>query len=179
VSPWLIAVAGPRCGGGGAANSPAESSTPSWIAPPLCRPKNFTWAVRGAQSEPYLSRPTEPPADCARSWASPVTARHYRQNRILTIDTGTVYRSSSQAGPGNDINAGSPGSQKAPTWSPASLVGIRANASRAASRRSLPLCSFGTAQPVARARWRRCFAFSLALRLLARIVVLALMIFFT
>jgi hypothetical protein len=40
----LIAVVGPRCGGGGAANSPAESSTPSRIAPPLCRPKNFTSA---------------------------------------------------------------------------------------------------------------------------------------
>jgi hypothetical protein len=32
----------------------------------------------------------------------------------------------SQAGPGNDINAGSPGFQKAPTRSPASLVAIRA-----------------------------------------------------
>ena len=38
----------------------------------------------------------------------------------------------SQAGPGNDINAGSPGSQKAPTQIPASLV-----------------------QPLARALWRR------------------------
>jgi hypothetical protein len=38
-----------------------------------------------------------------------------RQNRILTIDRGTVYRAPSQAGSGNDINAGSPGSQKAPT----------------------------------------------------------------
>jgi hypothetical protein len=73
---------------------------------------------------------------------------------------------SCQAGPGNDINAGSPGSQKAPTWSPASLVSIRASASRAASRRPLRLRSFATAQAVARARWRRCFAFSLALRLL-------------
>ena len=35
------------------------------------------------------------------------------------------------------------------------------------------LRSFATAQEVARARWRRCFAFSLALRLLARIVALA------
>jgi hypothetical protein len=34
-------------------------------------------------------------------------------------------------------------------------------------------------EPVARARWRRCFAFSLALSLLARIVVLALTVFFT
>ena len=30
-----------------------------------------------------------------------------------------------QAGPGNDINAGSPGFQKAPTRGPASLVAIR------------------------------------------------------
>ena len=29
-----------------------------------------------------------------------------------------------QAGPGNDINAGSLGAQKAPTWSPASLVTV-------------------------------------------------------
>ena len=36
------------------------------------------------------------------------------QNRILTIDRGEVYRASSQAGPGNDINTGSPGFQKAP-----------------------------------------------------------------
>src|SRR4029077_21246123 len=69
--------------------------------------------------------------------------------------------------------------QKAPTWSPASLVAIRANVSQAASRRPLRLRSFATAQEVARARWRRCFAFSLALRLLARIVVLDLAVFFT
>jgi hypothetical protein len=31
-----------------------------------------------------------------------------------TISKGRVYRALSQAGPGNDINAGSPGSQKAP-----------------------------------------------------------------
>jgi hypothetical protein len=36
-------------------------------------------------------------------------------DRILTICRGEVYRASSQAGPGNDINAGSAGSQKAPT----------------------------------------------------------------
>jgi hypothetical protein len=35
---------------------------------------------------------------------------------------GQVYRAPSQAGPGNDINAGSPGFQKAPTRGPASLV---------------------------------------------------------
>jgi hypothetical protein len=34
------------------------------------------------------------------------------------------------------------------------------------------------AQAVARARWRRCFALSLALRLLARIVLLDLAVFF-
>ena len=35
---------------------------------------------------------------------------------------GQVYRAPSQAGPGNDINAGSPGFQKAPTRGPTSLV---------------------------------------------------------
>src|SRR5690349_9740287 len=45
-------------------------------------------------------------------------------SRILTICGGKVYRASSQAGPGNDINAGSGGSQKAPRWNPASLVCI-------------------------------------------------------
>ena len=37
------------------------------------------------------------------------------RNRILTSDRTQVYRAPSQAGPGNDINAGPPGSQKAPT----------------------------------------------------------------
>src|SRR5207253_9094868 len=37
---------------------------------------------------------------------------------------GPSYRAPSQAGPGNDINAGSPGFQKAPTRGPASLVAI-------------------------------------------------------
>jgi hypothetical protein len=54
-----------------------------------------------------------------------------RQHGILTIDRGEVYSPLSQAGPGNDINAGSPGFQKAPKRGPASLVAIRANASRA------------------------------------------------
>src|SRR5260370_1383996 len=44
------------------------------------------------------------------------------QSRILTIDKGRFYRAPSQAGPGNDINAGSPGFQKAPTRGPSSLV---------------------------------------------------------
>jgi hypothetical protein len=39
--------------------------------------------------------------------------------------------------------------------------------------------AFAMAQPVARARWRRCFALSLAFRLLARIVLLDLAMFFT
>lgn len=38
-----------------------------------------------------------------------------RESQTLTICRGEVYRGSSQAGPGNDINAGSAGSQKAPT----------------------------------------------------------------
>jgi hypothetical protein len=63
----------------------------------------------------------------------PALSRHHG---ILTIDRGEVYSALNQAGPGNDINVGSSGSQKAPTWSPASLVAIRANASQAASRRS-------------------------------------------
>jgi len=79
-----------------------------------------------------------------------------RQHGILTFDRGEVYPALSQAGPGNDINAGSQGAQKAPTWSPASLV-----------------------QPVARAGWRRCFASRLALRLFALIVLLDLVVFFT
>jgi hypothetical protein len=37
----------------------------------------------------------------------------------------------------------------------------------------------GAGQLLARARWRRCFAFSLALRLFARIVLLALAVLFT
>jgi hypothetical protein len=46
-----------------------------------------------------------------------------RQPRpVLTTDNGGVYRGPSQAGPGNDIHAGSPGLQKAPTRGPASLV---------------------------------------------------------
>ena len=43
---------------------------------------------------------------------------------------GRVYRAPSEAGPGNDINAGSPGFQKAPTRGPASLVAVRALAAR-------------------------------------------------
>jgi hypothetical protein len=41
---------------------------------------------------------------------------------------GRDYCAPSQAGPGNDINAGSPGFQKAPTRGPASLVAIRSPA---------------------------------------------------
>ena len=37
---------------------------------------------------------------------------------------GQVYRALNQAGPGNDINARSPGLQKAPTRGPASLVSM-------------------------------------------------------
>jgi len=37
----------------------------------------------------------------------------------------------------------------------------------------------GHGLPVARARWRRCFALSLALRLFARIALLDLAVFFT
>jgi hypothetical protein len=42
----------------------------------------------------------------------------------LTIDKGRFTLRPSQAGPGNDINAGSGGFQKAPTRGPASLVAM-------------------------------------------------------
>jgi hypothetical protein len=45
-----------------------------------------------------------------------------RPHRNLTMDRGEIYRARGQAVPGNDINVGSSGSQKAPTWSPASLA---------------------------------------------------------
>ena len=48
---------------------------------------------------------------------------------------GQVYPAPSQAGPGNDIHAGSPGLQKAPTRGPASLVAIRALMGRYTRRR--------------------------------------------
>jgi hypothetical protein len=102
-----------------------------------------------------------------------------RPRRNLTIDRGEIYRARGQAGPGNDINVGSSGSQKAPTWSPASL------ACHPGKRQPRPLrddpfgSAFAMAQAVAHVRWRRCFARSLALRLLARIVLLDLAVFFT
>ena len=75
--------------------------------------------------------------------------------------------------------SGHRGSQKAPTWSPASL------ACHPGKRQPRPLrddpsgSAFAIAQAVARASWRRCFALSLALALLARIVLLDLAVFFT
>jgi hypothetical protein len=102
---------------------------------------------------------------------------HSRQSRILTICRGEVYDASSQAGPGNDINAGSMGSQKAPTWSPASLVCM--SATPAAFRDNPAPNLSGAAHPVARARLRRCLAFGLAFRLLARIVLLDLAVLIT
>jgi hypothetical protein len=42
---------------------------------------------------------------------------------------------------------------------------------------TIPLTLSAAAHPVARARWRRCFAFSLAFRLLARIALLGLAVF--
>jgi hypothetical protein len=44
---------------------------------------------------------------------------------------------------------------------------------------TIPLHLSGAAQPAARARWRPCLAFSLAFRLLARIVLLDLAVFIT
>jgi hypothetical protein len=78
------------------------------------------------------------------------------------MDRGAVYRAPSQAGPGNDINVGSSGSQKAPTWSPASLV---ANPGKREPSRFATIHSYATAQAVARARWRRCFAHYISISL--------------
>jgi hypothetical protein len=46
------------------------------------------------------------------------------------------------------------------------------------TREQIPLHYFTTAHAAARARWRRCFALSLAFRLFARIVLLDFVIFF-
>jgi hypothetical protein len=56
------------------------------------------------------------------------TKRPGNQNRIFDDRQGEVYRARGQAGPGNDINAGSSGFQKAPTrglpaWSNRALAG--------------------------------------------------------
>jgi hypothetical protein len=77
-----------------------------------------------------------------------------RQHGILTIDRGEVYRLSSQAGPGNDINAGSTGFSEGANVEPRQ-PGCHPGASVSQGRfaRSLWL-RFHTAQAVARARWR-------------------------
>jgi hypothetical protein len=77
--------------------------------------------------------------------------------RLLSHDCGNIFAPTATAGPSARDES-------------ESVLGRTAPA---------PTSSREEAQPVARARWRRCFAFSLALRLLARIVVLALMVFFT
>ena len=82
---------------------------------------------RSLRREQHFTRPPGNPA---------TTNRPDGQNWILTIDEGRFTVRLSQAGPGNDINAGSPGSQKAPTWGPASLVVIRALAGRCAAMAS-------------------------------------------
>jgi hypothetical protein len=80
----------------------------------------------------------------------------------------------SRAGPGNDIHAGSPGSQKAPTQDPASLVAMLSPAANSAPRlRDSSACG---SRPLA-AMFR--FDLRLALRLLARMVLLDLAVFFT
>jgi hypothetical protein len=67
------------------------------------------------------------------------------QNRILTIYQPEVYGMLRQAGPGNDINAGSPGAQKAPTWSPARLVSIWASPAASRQQSHAPLFRGGSA----------------------------------
>jgi hypothetical protein len=93
-------------------------------------PRSTTHAGIRLIAEPGLSAEARPgsPSTCRRgrgsSSGSACSERpsHSWQNRNLTIDRGEVYSALNQAGPGNDINVGSSGSQKAPTWSPASLV---------------------------------------------------------
>jgi len=95
---------------------------------------------------PNLCRPQGSPRQC-RSEASASLGRadwsaarraEGHEARKLTADRedrqGRVYRAPSQAGPGNDINAGSPGFQKARTRGPASQVAARALAGRCPAR---------------------------------------------
>ena len=69
--------------------------------------------------------PSVPPVGDAIFWDPPEPGDD-KLARLPEPDSddrqGRVYRAPSQAGPGNDINAGSPGFQKAPTRGPASLV---------------------------------------------------------
>jgi hypothetical protein len=89
-------------------------------------------AAIGPVPRMYASRETD------SNPRSPYRVQHFsRPSRTRRRQTGSaartgfddrqaqVYRAPSQAGPGNDINAGSPGFQKAPTRGPASLVAIR------------------------------------------------------
>jgi hypothetical protein len=59
---------------------------------------------------------------CASASIAAIAASFGATRAILAIGNGTVYHTPGQAGPGNDINAGSSGFQKAPTRGPASLV---------------------------------------------------------
>jgi hypothetical protein len=90
-------------------------------------------------------------------------------DRILTICRGEDYPTMTRAGPGNDINAGSEGASVEPCW-----LGLRVGEPSRFSRQSRLHSFRRAAQPAARARWRRCFAFSLAFLLLARIALLDL-----
>jgi hypothetical protein len=90
-----------------------------------------------------------------------------------------VYPAPSQAGPGNDINVGSPGSPEGANVEPCQ-PGCHPGKTLAEPVPDDPFGSaFAMAQAVARALWRRCFALSLAFRLLARIALLDLAVFFT
>src|SRR6516162_406970 len=77
--------------------------------------------------------PSVPPVGDAIFWDPPEPGDD-KLARLPEPDSddrqGRVYRAPSEAGPGNDINAGSPGFQKALTRDPASLVAGRALAGR-------------------------------------------------
>ena len=71
--------------------------------------------------------------------------RGFRIGLAFDDQQGDGLRRASQAGPGNDINAGSPGSQKAPTRSPASPGAIRPGSRKSRSQR------FRWPEPIGRA----------------------------
>jgi hypothetical protein len=90
-------------------------------------PRRFTSAILGFSPRSNRSRNLETATD-------PATTNSVASSGFDDRE-GQVYPAPSQAGPGNDIHAGSPGLQKAPTRGPASLVAIRALMGRYTRRR--------------------------------------------
>jgi hypothetical protein len=91
--------------------------------------------VNAAQGNPSLQTKRAGCSRCIFFLHTAGTGRLRPRASVLTIRREGITLQRARLALGNDINAGSPGSQKAPTQSPASLV-----------------------QPMTRARWRRRFA---------------------